>query len=628
MAGNHSSKETNKLRPTRRHTLKLAVGAAIGSATSSTSVTAQAVAEASTVYAVRNDGLHAINVDTGTDEWIFDQESELSYSSPTVADGTVYIGSENKTLYAINAATGEQIWTYTEPSHEIRSSPTVVDGTVFVGGSPFGNGTVHAVNAATGEQEWTFTEPDNGAPAPPNVVNDAVYIPGIDGTVYSIDAETGEKNWSHSFFDAQISSRPTVADGTVYIGTSGFTLKALDADSGEEQWSVDEYTGVISVPTVVDGTVYAGAGPYDDVGPLFAVNATTGEVEWEFSTPDGIRDEGGPTVYDGVVYVGTEGGELYAVDADTGDQKWVLSNLADGINSVPTAFNNKVYISTSKSVRSVDAVTGEQDWVLNVDGGEQSSPTVVKDPQEGDSVGSRVRLGTLGHTDYWAVKSTADTTVAINNVGASAWEVTSIEGDAASAPLNENNPQILLQENKRFMFENNGWPTHPLEIQSAEGTALLSQADNTMGSFEDDSNVNWVDNGDEVAFTLTKTLSAEMNNYVCTVHTNAMVGNISTSVELRNVTLDNNTIAADGSTHSLSFDVFNLSPDDDPDEFTIQMPENVDIDSIDSIEASNDIDIIEQPNASNPLKFEVDPASPIEDPVTMTVDLTLSSDRE
>jgi len=98
-------------------------------------------------------------------------------------------------------------------------------------------------------------------------------------------------------------------------------------------------------------------------------------------------------------------------------------------------------------------------------------------------------------------------------------------------------------------------------------------------------------------------------------------------VDLRNVTLGDNTIAGDGSTHSLSFDVFNLSPDDKPDKFTIQMPENVDIDSINDIEASK-IDIIEEPDASKPLKFEVDPASPIEDPVTITVNLTLSGNSE
>ena len=517
--------ENAKLTPTRRNALKLAAGTAVGTTLSPTSVTAQAVAEGSTLYVGRDDGLHAVNVDTGIDEWVFEQELAFIYSSPTVADGTVYIGGRDETLYAIDAATGEQNWAYTEPSHEIRSSPTIVDGTVFVGGSPFGDGTVHAVDATTGEQDWIFNKPNNGADASPNVVNGAVYISGNNGTVYSIDAETGQENWSYEFADAQIDSRPTVANGTVYIGTAGFRLIAIDANSGEEQWSVDEYSGVISAPTVVNGTVYAGAGPYNDAGPLFAVNAATGEVEWEFSTPDGIRRYGGPTVFDGIVYVGTAGGELYAVDAETGEQEWVFSKPSRAIKSGPTTFANRVYFVTNAAIYAVNVVTGEQEWVLDVDGGSRSSPTFVQDPEEGDSVGSRVNLGTLGHTDFWAAKSTADSTITINNVGTSAWKVTAIDGDAARVPLNENNPQIGLEVDKRYLIVNNGWSAHPFELRDTGGEVLLSQDQGTTGSFEDNAAVEWVNNGDELVFTLTEALAEEIASYICAVH-NSMQGAI------------------------------------------------------------------------------------------------------
>jgi outer membrane protein assembly factor BamB len=518
MDGNSSSKDNLITSTTRRNTLRLAGGAAIGTTLGSTSTTAQTIAEGSTVYIGRDDGLHAVNAETGTDEWVFERDNAFIYSSPTVADGTVYVGGQDEKLYAIDATTGEEAWTYTNPSHEIRSSPTVVDDTVFVGGSPFGEGTIHAVDATTGEQEWIFTKPDNGADASPTVVDGSVYISGNSGTVYSIDTETGNENWSYTFADAQIDSRPTVANGTVYIGTAGFRLIAIDADSGEEQWSVDEYSGVISAPTVVDGIVYAGAGPYNDAGPLFAVNAATGEIEWEFATPDGIRRYGGPTVFNGVVYVGTAGGELYAVDAETGDHEWVFSNPSQGIESGPTVYENTVYFATNTSIYSVDSVTGEQEWVLNVGGGSQSSPTIVEDPNQGGSVGSRVNLGTLGHTNFWAVKSTSDATATMNNVGTSAWEITGTEGDIESVPLNEDNPQISLEPGTRYMIENDGWPTHPLGFQSADGTTLLSQDTDSTGSFEDNSSINWVDNGDVFAFTLTETLAEEVDSYICTVH--------------------------------------------------------------------------------------------------------------
>jgi PGF-CTERM protein len=57
--------------------------------------------------------------------------------------------------------------------------------------------------------------------------------------------------------------------------------------------------------------------------------------------------------------------------------------------------------STLNAVYAVDAATGEEKWAFTQPGGVNSSPTVVADPESGDSVGSRVMLGTLGHHGDW-----------------------------------------------------------------------------------------------------------------------------------------------------------------------------------------------------------------------------------
>lgn len=49
---------------------------------------------------------------------------------------------------------------------------------------------------------------------------------------------------------------------------------------------------------------------------------------------------------------------------------------------------------------AVDAATGRKEWAFTQPSHRvRSSPTVVEDPESGDSVGSRVMLGTLGHHD-------------------------------------------------------------------------------------------------------------------------------------------------------------------------------------------------------------------------------------
>ncbi|MCW8172997.1 hypothetical protein D8S78_16055 [Natrialba swarupiae] len=49
---------------------------------------------------------------------------------------------------------------------------------------------------------------------------------------------------------------------------------------------------------------------------------------------------------------------------------------------------------------AIDADTGDKLWSTD-DGVGRSSPTVVADPENGNSVDSRIHLGTLGHHHEW-----------------------------------------------------------------------------------------------------------------------------------------------------------------------------------------------------------------------------------
>jgi hypothetical protein len=118
-----------------------------------------------------------------------------------------------------------------------------------------------------------------------------------------------------------------------------------------------------------------------------------------------------------------------------------------------------------------------------------------------------------------------DVTVSLTNVSSSAWEVTGVTGDEDVAPTGENNPTLTLQEGTRYQFENGGWSSHPLAFRDANDNPLLTQSG--TGSFEDDADVNWVDDDQTVAFTLTESLASELDDYVCTVHS-SMNGSVAT----------------------------------------------------------------------------------------------------
>ena len=72
----------------------------------------------------------------------------------------------------------------------------------------------------------------------------------------------------------------------------------------------------LSSPAVVNGVVYFGS----DDGNVYALNASTGAKLWSYATGDGV--DSSPAVANGVVYVGSDDGNVYALNASTGAKLW------------------------------------------------------------------------------------------------------------------------------------------------------------------------------------------------------------------------------------------------------------------------------------------------------------------
>lgn len=105
--------------------------------------------------------------------------------------------------------------------------------------------------------------------------------------------------------------------------------------------------------------------------------------------------------------------------------------------------------------------------------------------------------------------------LAITNVGFSAWEVTEDESGSVAQTGTEN-PTLSFEVGQRYVVENGGWSAHPFAIRAADDSALLSQS--ADGSFEGDGAVDWVDEGERLAFTFTQELADQASYYICTVH--------------------------------------------------------------------------------------------------------------
>ncbi|MBZ9779054.1 fasciclin domain-containing protein [Psychroflexus sp. CAK8W] len=141
---------------------------------------------------------------------------------------------------------------------------------------------------------------------------------------------------------------------------------------------------------------------------------------------------------------------------------------------------------------------------------------VVTDVQAGNGIThvvSTVILPDLG-LEPEPAPNTVEMTV--DNDGAQAFYVSSITGSEQPTSLDSNNSTWTLTEGTRYELTITGASSHPFELRNANGDALLSQS--AQGSFEADPDVNFVTDGMQFDFTLTAELAAEINDYICTIH--------------------------------------------------------------------------------------------------------------
>jgi outer membrane protein assembly factor BamB len=287
--------------------------------------------------------LYAIDQQSGAEKWNFKSRMPIA-SSPAVVEGTVYFVSSAGSLAAIDAATGQPRWVFAtehERRFEARnlhgyapaaqtipdawdvftSSPAVVDGKVYFGS---GDGNVYAVDARSGVLQWKFAT-GNVVHASPAVANGTVYIGSFDSRLYAIDAESGQQKW---VFEAGqdpaihnqvgFQSSAAVVGGTVYVGCRDSHVYALDAATGRKKWDYPtSKSWVNGTPAVRDGMVYVGT---SDSSRFMALDARTGRLRFNFDAKAYVFSSA--ALAGEIAYVGSHNGRLYAVNAKTGQLAW------------------------------------------------------------------------------------------------------------------------------------------------------------------------------------------------------------------------------------------------------------------------------------------------------------------
>jgi polyvinyl alcohol dehydrogenase (cytochrome) len=372
-----------------------------------------------------HNGANVIGVDrqTGTLRWITQVETHpaaIITGSPVVFKGVVYIGvsSSEETLatnpaypccsfrgsvVALDAKSGAILWkTFDMPDNGGRTDQ-------------YSGGAVWQPPAIDPKRGTLFIGTGNNYTVPPDVVACQNANPTANCTApddlfdaaLGLDLKTGQVKWSKKLqgFDTWTvacitssgpnpncpvpsspdfdlgGSGPNLVGNIVGFGQKSGIFWALNPDDGNIVWSTPVGPGAslggIEWGTATDGKrIYVAIAnsdhlPYTLVpsgqqitwGAWSALDVATGKILWQTADPTaGAIDRGSVSVANGVMYAGSNSGQMYALDATTGNILWNFASggtvidgpsivdgtlyWGSGYQEIEGTGNNKVYAFT------------------------------------------------------------------------------------------------------------------------------------------------------------------------------------------------------------------------------------------------------------------------------------------
>jgi eukaryotic-like serine/threonine-protein kinase len=296
---------------------------------------------------------------TGAVRWLVETD-EAPSADPIVIDGVVYAGigslvGGGAAVYALDAGSGAVLWETDIERGDLPATPidavTLSNGTLYVNR---GDATLLALDAATGELKWEFDmqKPSRGAPF---VEGDTVYVStGFDGgRIFALDAATAEVRWSVEDRENPVTG-PVLANGLLYVPYTSGDMVAYDPATGDERWrtmaGLRDEEGDMNprpgLPMVAEGVLYTSSNGFAGANTV-ALDAATGEELW--SVPTGDFSAGAPLLFEGVLLVGSDTGDLLALDPATGAELWRIA-IPDAIDndldqaSPPLAVGERIYV--------------------------------------------------------------------------------------------------------------------------------------------------------------------------------------------------------------------------------------------------------------------------------------------
>ncbi len=262
----------------------------------------------------------------------------------------------------------------------VRLRPTVVDGVLYADST---DGKLAAIDATSGKTLWSKSSRTHGwfgwgdkkrkdamYAGGPVVSGDLLAVGTLDGHVYGVNAKDGSPRWEAEL-DTQVLASPVIVGDDVVVRGSNGRIYSLDAATGERRWVYDEGTvPLLSVRgngslLIANGVVFFGS----DDGQLVALRLDNGNKLWEQRLASGegrtevdrLSDADGDVLLDGnTLYAAAYHGNLVAVDGPSGRPLW--SRPFSTYTSLAIKYNSIFGVDDESQVWAFDKSGGADMW--------------------------------------------------------------------------------------------------------------------------------------------------------------------------------------------------------------------------------------------------------------------------
>ncbi len=317
-----------------------------------------------------NDGLvRGVDTDDGTVLWSREIDAgtfTMAESFVSAAGSTLFVSggfagpagqplgtdpdlnAPDRSLWALDVRNGDPIWSLKVPPVGVIGHPATDGERVFVWvAEDEADISLRALDIVDGTELWREDSDSIGA-GPPRVDNGQVWAGAGDGSLRGFDAATGEELVQ---FDGVglgvngVASRPAVTADRVFFGSDNGTFYAIDRTSGDAIWAFStDSTNLPSSPVIADDLVIFGS--FD--GGVYGLDSNSGELRWRFDGGGNALFLSSAAFVDDAVYIASfnSPSSLFAIDTRTGDGIWELPIGRQLTSASPFIDGDTIYIQT------------------------------------------------------------------------------------------------------------------------------------------------------------------------------------------------------------------------------------------------------------------------------------------